>query len=70
MSAAKAIELMSTPLNPAVGLLLMLVGGYSLYVNVNVARRSHYRRSERVARIGGWVYLLAGAVILITQALG
>jgi hypothetical protein len=65
---SEILELLSAPLNAPVGFVLILVGSYSLYFNVNDAKRKNHRNSERVARIGGWFYILAGAVIIIAKS--
>jgi hypothetical protein len=63
------MELLSAPLDPPVGFMLILVGAYSLYFNVNDAKRKNHRSSERAARIGGWFYIITGAGIIITKSL-
>lgn len=65
MESRKIAELLLSPLTKDFGMIMMLVGLYSLYFNVNAAKKKNYKRCESVARIGGWCYLILGAAVLM-----
>ncbi len=69
MSITAVKELLSAPLSTPAGCILLLVGGYSLYFNVNDAKRKNHRKAEQVARIGGWFYIFSGVAIIIANML-
>lgn len=67
LSIAAIKELLSVPLNTPVGCILLLIGSYSLYFNVNDAKRKNHRNAERVARLGGWFYILSGSAVIVAN---
>lgn len=47
------------------GLFTILIGLYSIFVNVAEARRQNHKRDEAVARIGGWCLVMFGFGVLL-----
>lgn len=63
MSAETFFAILKNPFQPPYGVFMALIGLYSLFFNVRDAARKNHRRSMLVAKIGGWLYLLAGLLI-------
>lgn len=59
------IPILLAPLKPPFAILLILVGLYSLTFNLADARRKNHRRSEKLALIGGWLYIIGGAALML-----
>lgn len=59
------IPLLLAPLTPSAGVLFILVGLYSLHFNAADARRRNHPRGEKIARIGGWLWVGCGAAMLL-----
>lgn len=64
METAEILSILTAPLTPAVGVMFILIGLYSLTFNVADAKRKNHRRSEKAARIGGWFYIIVGAILI------
>jgi hypothetical protein len=62
---SKLVQMLLAPLTPSFAVLLVLTGLYSITINVADARRKYHRRAEKVARIGGWLYIAAGAAVML-----
>lgn len=67
MPANEIIDILKAPLTPAVGVMFIMIGLYSLTFNVSDAKRKNHRRSEKTARIGGWFYIVIGAVLALMK---
>lgn len=67
MPVNETIDILKAPLTPAVGVMFVLIGLYSLTFNVSDAKRKNHRRSEKAARIGGWFYIVVGAVLSLLK---
>lgn len=67
MIVSEFISILSAPLIPSFGILVMLAGLYSLIFNIADAKHRHHKRAEIFARIGGWCYIIAGASIFIIK---
>jgi len=65
MDPQKLIKILSAPLTLSFGTSLILVGLYSLTLNVASAKTLNHPRAEKFARIGGWLYILGGAGIIL-----
>ena len=55
------------PLNSTFTMAMVLIGIYSLIYNVADAKRRNHPSAERVARFGGWCYIVIGLGIHITR---
>lgn len=67
MPVDKLIAMLKAPLTPAVGIMFIGVGLYSLTFNVADARHKNHPRAEKAARIGGWFYIIGGAVLVLQR---
>ncbi len=67
MPANETIDILKAPLTPAVGVMFVLIGLYSLNFNVSDAKRKNHPRSEKAARIGGWFYIFVGGVLALLK---
>ncbi len=65
MSDSSLLPILKLPLTPMFGAILVLTGAYSLYFNVRDARRLNHQKAERIARIGGWLYIIGGILLII-----
>lgn len=61
------VRMLTVQLNPIFGIIFIGTGLYSLIFNVKDARRKNHPRAEKVARLGGWLYLLGGIATLIIR---
>lgn len=67
MDDTSVVTLLTTPLEPSFAILLILVGCYSLLINVKHETKYNHIRSANLARIAGWCYIIGGVGILIMQ---
>lgn len=67
MPITETLSILTAPLTPNVGFMFMLIGLYSLTLNVMDARHKNHPRAERVARTGGWFYIVVGAAIVMQK---
>lgn len=67
MSVTKLTAMLKAPLTPAVGILFIGIGLYSLTFNVADAKHKNHPRAEKAARIGGWFYIVGGAVLVLQK---
>ena len=61
----QVIAIFLAPLSVRFGVMLILVGMYSLTMNIADAKRKNHQRAEKTARIGGWLYIGGGAAVLL-----
>ncbi|MDR3563697.1 MAG: hypothetical protein P4N59_20000 [Negativicutes bacterium] len=58
-------EMLLTPLTPFFGVVVVLLGIYSITFNAADAKSRNHTRAKRTALIGGWVHIFGGLVILL-----
>lgn len=69
MNSAELIPILLAPLSFIYGIIILLLGLYSLIFNVADARYKNHPRSEKTARMGGWLYIMVGVAMMIQQML-
>lgn len=69
MQITELLSILKAPLTPAAGVMFILIGLYSLFFNTADARRKNHQRAEKVARIGGWFYIIGGAILILRKFL-
>lgn len=69
MNSAELIPILLAPISFAFGAMILLIGLYSLTFNVADAKYKNHPRAEKAARLGGWLYIIGGAVMMIQQML-
>jgi len=69
MNNAELIPILLAPISFSFGAIISLLGLYSLAFNVADAKYKNHPRAEQTARMGGWLYLIGGAALMIQQVL-
>ena len=69
MNSSKLLSILLAPLSLSYGILILLLGLYSLTFNVADAHHKNHPRAEKIARKGGWLYIIIGAAMMIQQIL-
>ena len=67
MDGKQLLATLGDPLTPFTAAVFILIGLYSLIINVADANHKDYPRAEKTARIGGWFYIAVGAVVLLVR---
>ncbi|MDT8901580.1 CLC_0170 family protein [Anaeroselena agilis] len=65
MGDQSVFNLLTNPFDSSFAIMVILVGVYSLLINVRQATQQNCLRGAKVARIAGWCYIVAGVGILI-----
>lgn len=65
MNDSSILTILTRQLDPAFAILVILVGLYSIYINVKCDTQNSHPRSAKLARIGGWCYITGGIILLI-----
>ena len=69
MDSAQLISILLAPINFGFGAMILFLGFYSLIFNVADAKDKNHLRAEKTACMGGWLYILVGAALMIQQVL-
>jgi len=69
MNSAQLIPILLAPISFGFGLMIALIGLYSLTINVADAKYKNHRRAEKTARRVGWLYIIGGSAIMIQKML-
>lgn len=69
MNSAELIPILLAPVSFGFGIMILLLGLYSLIFNVADAKYKNHPRAEKTARVGGWLYIVVGAAMMIQQML-
>lgn len=69
MDRAQLISILLAPISFSFGAMIVLLGFYSLTYNVADAKYKNHPRAEKTARVGGWLYIVVGAVMMLQQML-
>jgi len=67
MDSKELSSILVAPLSFGYAVLIVLLGLYSLTVNVADAKYKNHPRAEKTARVGGWLYIIVGVVLMIQQ---
>lgn len=65
MNNNELITNLLAPLSRNFGVLIALIGVYSLYINTAEAKRQNHVRDAAIAHIGGWCYIAIGIAVII-----
>ncbi|MBP2626930.1 MAG: hypothetical protein H6Q68_1641 [Firmicutes bacterium] len=69
MDRAQLIPILLAPISFGFGAMIAFLGLYSLSVNVADAKYKNHPRAEKTACLGGWLYIIGGAVMMIQKIL-
>ncbi|MBC8015349.1 MAG: hypothetical protein H7X79_06345, partial [Sporomusaceae bacterium] len=69
MDSAQLVPILLAPISFGFGAMILLLGLYSLKFNVADAQYKNHPRAEKTARMGGWLYIIGGAAMMIQQML-
>lgn len=69
MDDSQLIPILLAPISSGFGAMIALLGLYSLTINVADAQYKNHPRAENTARMGGWLYIIGGAAMMIQQML-
>lgn len=67
MNNVELLSILLAPVSLSYGIIILLLGLYSLTFNLTDAQYKNHPRAEKTARMGGWLYILIGAAIMIQQ---
>lgn len=67
MDSKELSSILVAPLSFDYAVLIILLGLYSLTFNVADAKYKNHPRAEKTARIGGWLYIIAGVVLMVQK---
>lgn len=67
MDSAELIPILLAPISSSYAIMIILIGLYSLTFNVADAKYKNHHRAEKTARMGGWLYIIGGAAMMIQQ---
>lgn len=69
MDSTELIPILLAPISLGYAIIISLLGLYSLIINVADAKYKNHPRAEKTARVGGWLYIMVGAAMMIQQIL-
>lgn len=67
MNSAELLQILLAPISSSYGVMIILLGLYSLTFNVADATAKNHPRAAKIARRGGWLYIIGGATMILQQ---